>query len=112
MSRTRLTVLAILSLFLTLLTLPAAAAPTIYELETGTRSGGAVVETDHPGYSGSGFVGGFTDTNKGAAAVTTTVSASAASYSLTLRYANGTGSAKTLSLYVAGVRLRQITLPA
>src|SRR5689334_12612896 len=101
MSRTRLTLLAVLTVFIALLTLPASAAPTTYELENGTRSGGAVVQTDHPGYTGSGFVGGFIDTNKGAAAVTTTVSATGPS-TLTLRYANGTGSAKTLSLYVAG----------
>ncbi|WP_405064233.1 carbohydrate-binding protein [Kribbella sp. NBC_01505] len=92
--------------------IPAAAAPVTYELENGTRSGGAAVETDHPGYSGTGFIGGFTDGNKGTAAVTTTVSASAGPATLTLRYANGTGTAKTLSLYVAGIRLRQITLPA
>ncbi|ADO71767.1 carbohydrate-binding protein [Stigmatella aurantiaca] len=89
------------------------AAGTTYEAESAALSGGAVVATDHTGYSGSGFVGGFTDGNKGNAAAQFTVSASAAgSYDATLRYANGTGSAQTLSLYVDGAKVKQISLGA
>ncbi|MFI5736593.1 CBM35 domain-containing protein [Kribbella sp. NPDC051587] len=111
MSRSRLALLAVLTAIATLLVAPASAAPVTYELENGTRAGGALVETDHSGYTGSGFVGGFTDTNKGTAAVTTTVSAAAGSSTLTLRYANGTGSAKTLSLYLGASKVRQLSLP-
>ncbi|MGM9482503.1 carbohydrate-binding protein [Roseateles sp. NT4] len=83
------------------------------EAENATLSGGAVVATDHTGYQGSGFVGGFTDGNKGNAQVAFAVTAaSASSHSLSLRYANGTGAAKTLTVYVDGASAGQVTLPA
>jgi len=89
------------------------AAGSTYEAEAAALSGGAVIASDHPGYSGSGFVGGFTDGNKGNAAAQFTVSASATgTYDATLRYANGTGSAQTLSLYVDNVKVKQISLGA
>ena len=84
-----------------------------YEAESATLSGGAVVATDHTGYSGSGFVGGYTDGNKGTASTTFTVNvATAGLQSLALRYANGTGATMTLSLYVDGAKRQQISLPA
>ncbi|PTL76498.1 CBM35 domain-containing protein [Vitiosangium sp. GDMCC 1.1324] len=89
------------------------AAGSTYEAEAAALSGGAVVETDHTGYSGTGFVGGFTDGNKGNAAVQFSISASAAgNYDVALRYANGTGSAQTLSLYVDGTKVEQLSLGA
>jgi hypothetical protein len=92
---------------------PAVAATTTYEAEKGALSGGARTETDHTGYTGTGFVGGYTDGNKGQAATAFAVSApSAGSAPLTLRFANGTGSAKTLSLYVNGSRTQQLTVAA
>ncbi len=85
----------------------------LFEAETAARTGGTVVATDHPGFTGTGFVGGFTDGNRGAAAVTFSAQiGSAGDKSLALRYANGTGAAKTLSLYVDGVKARQISLAA
>ncbi|MFJ3404682.1 CBM35 domain-containing protein [Promicromonospora sp. NPDC090134] len=84
-----------------------------FEAESATLAGGAVTATDHTGYSGSGFVGGFTDGNAGSASVTFKVQAAAAgAKDLTVRYANGTGSARTLSLYDGGTRLTQLSLPA
>ncbi len=92
---------------------PASAAPTRYEAETATLTGGAVVASDHTGHTGSGFVGGYTDDNKGSAATTFAVAASTAgSHTLTLRYANGTTAPKTLSVVVDGGTARQVTLPA
>lgn len=89
----------------------ASAATTRYEAEQAARSGGAVVSAEHGGYSGSGFVGGYTDGNKGTATTTFTVTApTAGQHSLALRYANGTGSAKTLTLLVDGAA-QQVTLP-
>ncbi|MBD5785979.1 carbohydrate-binding protein [Cellulosimicrobium terreum] len=91
---------------------PASAAPTRYEAESAARTGGAVVATDHTGYTGTGFVGGYTDANRGSATTTFTVAASTAgSHTLALRYANGTTAPKTLSLLVDGAA-RQVTLPA
>ncbi len=91
----------------------AASAGTVYEAESAALSGGAAVATDHTGYSGSGFVGGYTDGNKGSAATTFSVTAATAGgYVSTLRYANGTTAPQTLSVYVNGTRTTQISLPA
>ncbi|MGQ4485086.1 hypothetical protein ACN6LM_006820, partial [Streptomyces sp. SAS_281] len=91
---------------------PAYAATSTLEAESATLSGGAVSQQEHAGYTGSGYVGGLTDGNKGRAAIGTTVqSAYAGAGTVSVRYANGTGSAKTLTLNAAGVA-KQITLPA
>ncbi|ANZ40390.1 hypothetical protein BBK82_34595 [Lentzea guizhouensis] len=88
------------------------AAPTTYQAESAALSGGARAETEHAGYTGSGYVGGFTDAHRGAAAVTVTTSGSTAGANrLVLRYANGTGSTRTLTLAVNG-GTRQLSLPA
>ena len=100
---------AILATAAALIALPADAATSTLQAESATLSGGAAVATDHAGYTGSGFVAGYTDAHKGTAA--TTFTAGVASR-LDLRYANGTGSTMTLSLYVNGTRLRQVQLPA
>ncbi|MEV6849645.1 CBM35 domain-containing protein [Actinoplanes sp. NPDC051411] len=93
---------------------PVAATPAgQLEAESATLTGGTSVQTDHTGYTGTGFVGGYTDGNKGNAATTFAVSSTAAGAApLTLRYANGTGSAQTLSLYVNGAKVQQVPLPA
>ncbi|WP_370148928.1 CBM35 domain-containing protein [Streptacidiphilus sp. EB129] len=88
------------------------ASTTVYEAESAALSGGAVVSTEHTGYTGTGFVEGYTDGNKGTADTTFTVSAATTgAYTSSLRYSNGTGSTMTLSLYVNGGKLRQIQLP-
>lgn len=84
-----------------------------FEAESATLAGGATVSTEHAGYSGAGFVGGYTDANAGSASTTFKVQVTAAgTKDLTFRYANGTGSARTLSLYDGGTRLTQLSLPA
>ncbi|MGW4803265.1 carbohydrate-binding protein [Kitasatospora sp. NPDC004272] len=91
----------------------AQAASTVLEAESAANTGGAAVAADHAGYTGTGFVGGFTDANKGAAKTSFTVQApSAGTATLAIRYANGTGSAKTLTLLVNGATAGQVTLPA
>ncbi len=92
---------------------PPASAADALEAENAVLSGGAVVQTDHSGYTGSGFVGGYTDGNKGNASTSFSVSSpKAGSGTVTLRYANGTGVAMTLSLYAGGTKVRQVSLPA
>lgn len=82
------------------------------ELESSALFGGATVETSHTNYSGSGFVGGFTDANKGQAASQFNVDiAEAGTYQFTLDYANGTGSNRTLS-FTTDQSSEQISLPA
>ncbi|MER5941015.1 carbohydrate-binding protein [Streptomyces sp. NPDC001928] len=89
-----------------------AGTPTL-EAESAALSGGAVVETEHGGFTGSGYVGGYTDGHKGTASTSFTVSAAAAGAgSVRVRYANGTTATMTLSLYVNGTKVRQIGLPA
>ncbi|OMD60695.1 alpha-amylase [Paenibacillus odorifer] len=79
-----------------------------YEAESASLSGGAKVNTNHTGYSGTGFVDGYTTTG---AATTFNVQASAAgSYNATLHYANASGSAKKVSIYVNGIKVTQTTL--
>ncbi|BDZ42796.1 hypothetical protein GCM10025865_20950 [Paraoerskovia sediminicola] len=98
---------------LTGLAVPAAAATTTFEAEDATLSGGATVDTEHAGYSGTGFVGGLTDSNRGSASVAFAVDVPVSGdVELALRYANGTGSTRTLSLYDGGTRLRQVALGA
>lgn len=104
--------LAVCLLWAQMAIVPAASAAS-FEAESAALSGGAVSASDHAGYSGSGFAAGFTDANKGNAAAQFTVSASSAgSYDVVLRYANGTGSAQTLSLYANNTKVKQISLPA
>jgi len=91
---------------------PASAAPLEYEAEAAALSGGAGVNDNHLGYSGTGFVDGFVIDNQGEATITFTIDvASAGEYGLNLRYANGLGSDMTLS-QVIGDDDRQITLPS
>ncbi|WP_431258041.1 CBM35 domain-containing protein [Roseateles chitinivorans] len=91
--------------------LAATASAATLQAESASLSGGVAPASDHTGYTGSGFAGGFIDGNKGAAQVAFTVSAAqAGNYALKLRYANGTGSAKTLTLYVDGVAKGQVNL--
>ena len=84
-----------------------------YEAEEGRRTGGAGLNTDHPGYSGVGFVDGMGTLN---AATTIHVTVSkAGAYDVALRYSNGpnpfTGT-KTISVYVNGRKVKQTSLPS
>ena len=91
---------------------PAVAAPLEYEAEAATLFGGAGVNDNHLGYSGTGFVDGFVIDHQGEAGVTFAVEVpEAGEYGLNLRYANGLGSDMTLS-QVIGDEDRQIVLPS
>ncbi|MFJ8148912.1 family 16 glycoside hydrolase [Streptomyces sp. NPDC096048] len=84
---------------------------TAYEAEEAKRSGGAGVNTDHTGYSGSGFVDGYGA--QGAATSFTVDVDKKGTYDVALRYANGpnpfTGT-KTVSVYVDGRKVKQSSL--
>ena len=84
------------------------AVPGRYEAENAALSGGAAVNTNHNGYSGTGFVDGYW--NSGATSTFTVNVGSAGNYNVDLRYANAMGSNETISIYVNGVKIRQITL--
>ncbi|QUL57298.1 discoidin domain-containing protein [Paenibacillus tritici] len=82
--------------------------PGTYEAEAAALSGGAKTNTDHTGYTGSAFVDGYL--TQGAATTFTVSAASAGNYSAALRYANASGSTRTLSVYVNGTKIRQTSL--
>lgn len=72
----------------------------LYEAETAQLTGGLTVNTNHPGYDGTGFVDNFTSVGQ---AVTFTINApEQGHYSLVFQYGNATGGASTRNLYVDG----------
>jgi uncharacterized protein YjdB len=83
--------------------------PTKFEAENATYSGGGVA-TDHVGYSGTGFwawvgaQGNYVQFN--------ITNAKAGSTSVTCRYSNGQGVARTMSLYVNGIKVKQVSFAA
>jgi glucose/arabinose dehydrogenase len=78
---------------------PAAAAAAVYEAEQATISGG-VVESNHTGFTGSGFVN--SDNAVGAAVEFTVGSAAAGTRLLAFRYANGTSTSRPATITVNG----------
>ena len=68
------------------------------------------MDTAISGYTGSGYLTGFT--NSGAEVVFDTEVPTAGAYPVALSYANSTGSAQTISLYVNGIRSGQLSLAA
>ncbi|WP_052088490.1 discoidin domain-containing protein [Paenibacillus wynnii] len=79
-----------------------------YEAEAAALSSGAKINTDHTGYTGTGFVDGYLAS--GATTTFTVNAASAGNYDAALRYANASGSTKTVSLYVNGTKIKQTSL--
>ncbi len=78
----------------------------LYEAENAELSGNAKTDTDHPGYSGTGFVGGLWI---GESAVSFKVNAAhAGSYSVKLAYSLGFADDRTLSMYVNGTKIKQV----
>lgn len=76
-----------------------------YEAESGIRSS-TTTNTNHLGYTGSGFVDGFASTNTG---VSFAINVPAAdSYTLRFRYANA-GSSATRGLYIDGQSVGTLT---
>jgi hypothetical protein len=85
---------------------------TTYEAESASHSGGAKLGTDHPSYSGSGFVDGYW--TEGATTQFAVRTARDGTYHVGLRYSNGPNPApgtKSLSVYVNGTKVRQVPLP-
>ncbi len=81
------------------LSTPASAAPVRYEAENATISQG-VVESNHLGFSGTGFVNG--DNVVGSYTEWTVNAASAGSFTLAIRYANGTTTNRPADIAVNG----------
>ena len=78
---------------------PAVAAPTRYEVENATISQG-LVESNHPGFSGAGFVN--TNNVVGSSVQWTINALSAGTATLTFRYANGVTTDRPMDITVNG----------
>ncbi len=81
----------------------------VYEAEEGFLSGGTQVDTRTAGYSGRGYVDGFT--RPGAQAIFTVNVPADRFYPVALRYANGSGISGSLSISANGIVQQQISLP-
>ena len=97
-----------LSSFLNVTTFPTGSEVT-YEAEEALLGGAANIEYNHLGYTGTGFVAGF---GTGGTFATFTVNVTDAGlYDVFVRYAQDAGPFQTLSLYVNGTKVRQVSLP-
>jgi rhamnogalacturonyl hydrolase YesR len=90
---------AVLGVGLVVVALPAGAASTLYEAEQATISQG-VVESNHLGFTGTGFVN--TDNTVGPYVEFSVTAATAGSYSLGIRYSNGTTTSRPGTVAVNG----------
>ena len=84
-----------------------------YEAEEATLAGGANVQTEHAGYSGAGYVGGYQ--TEGAGTTFEVIALADAPAEFTLGYANGPHPApgtKEVSLYVNGQFAKKLALPS
>lgn len=88
---------------------PAAAATTRYEAETSPAVCTGTIDSNWPGFSGSGFCNGTNATN---AYAQFTVNASAGNATLAVRFANGTTSSRTASLVVNGTTVQSPSFDA
>jgi hypothetical protein len=99
----------------TLNSLPGYVAPADrgwYEAEEATLAGGAKVDAEHNGYSGSGFAAGIQEV--GSSVTFTANAAEAGTHPVNLRYANGPNpfdGTKTVSVYVNGQKVGPWELP-
>ncbi|MFF7534227.1 family 16 glycoside hydrolase [Streptomyces bobili] len=87
---------------------------TLYEAEEARLTGRAGINTDHIGYSGSGFVDRYATEGKAATTFDVTVP-KAGTYDVNLRYSNGPNpfqGTKSLSLHANGEKVRQTQLPS
>jgi hypothetical protein len=79
-----------------------------YEAEAGSRTGGAAIDTDHPGYTGTGFVDNF-----GAAGDSVTISVTVPEtrrYGIVPVWANGGGATATRTVSVDGTVVGSLKL--
>ncbi|MGF7030864.1 hypothetical protein J2T17_001770 [Paenibacillus mucilaginosus] len=79
------------------------------EAEQAELSGGVKVNTNHLGYTGSGFLDGYW--NYGGTATFTVNVPAAGKYNVTARYGNAASNPASMSLIVNGTKIKQTSLP-
>ena len=84
--------------------------PNLIEAERAQLLGGTGFNSDHTGYSGTGFVDGY----KALGSITTfnLTATQASNFAVTLTFSNGLPNATSLSLFLNGVKVKQIALPS
>jgi hypothetical protein len=90
-----------------LTTTPATAAPTRYEAETAPASCNGTIDTNHAGYSGTGFCNASNAV--GATAQFTVSAPTAGTATLGVRFANGTAATRSTDVVVNGTRVATTT---
>ncbi|KOX20063.1 hypothetical protein ADK67_31405 [Saccharothrix sp. NRRL B-16348] len=86
---------------------PASAAPTRYEAETAPATCAGAIESNHTGYSGSGFCNA--DNAVGASAQFTVTASAAGSVTIGVRYANGGTANRPADVLVNGAAVHSAT---
>jgi hypothetical protein len=87
------------------------APQTKYEAENASLSGTAKINTNHTGFSGTGFVDGFWNSTTAKASFTVYTGA-IGNYSVKLRYSAGNGTSSNTGFYVNGVKIKNLTCPS
>lgn len=87
--------------------IPSVLLPTKLEAEKAQLSGGASINTNHPGYSGTGFIDEYGNT--GATTTFTVNVPEAGDYQVTLRY-SGELVERILGIYVNGIKVKDTNL--
>jgi dextranase len=81
----------------------------VYEAESASLSSGLTINSDHAGYTGTGFVANYGNAGD---SVTFTISApEARRYSLVFRYGNGAAGDATRTVSVDGASIGKVTMP-
>jgi len=83
---------------------------TKYEAENAALDYGAFPSTEHPGYSGTGYVMGFWMSST-AEATFTVLTEGSGDYAVKLRYSAGMGTSTNVGFYVNGVKIKNLTCP-
>jgi len=78
------------------------------ELESWSYSGGAGVNTNHPGYTGTGFIDGFINNNTAVVSFNWYADYSG-SYEIRLRYSAGNGTSSNTAFYLDGNLIKNLT---
>ncbi len=86
-------------------------APDHIEAEDALNTGGVKTNVNHTGYSGRAFVDGLWAQGAASSFTLHRASSAAGTDSLTLRYANANGDARTMTLSVDGTAVRQVSFP-
>jgi len=85
--------------------------PQRLEAEDAINTGGTKANNNHTGFTGRGFVDGIWQVGAASTFTVHRLASQTGSATLLIRYSNGDTSVKTMSLYVDGTKVEQLSLP-